>query len=53
MDMELVISNPAGTSVKCRVLDIDDGNVLQDNAQFFTLIHFTIELLPTEVSNGR
>ena len=53
IDMELVVSNPAGTSVMCRVLDVDDGNELADNAQFFTLLHFTIELIPTEVSNGR
>jgi hypothetical protein len=53
VDMELVVSNPSGTAVKCRVLDMDDGNVLADNAQFFTCIHFTIELIPTEISNGR
>lgn len=53
IDMELVVSNPSGTAVKCRVLDMDDGLELNDNAQFFTLIHFTIELIPTEISNGR
>lgn len=53
IDMEVVVSNPSGTAVKCRVLDMDDGNELNDNAQFFTCIHFTIELIPTEISNGR
>ena len=53
IDLTLVVSNPAGTAVKCRVLDMDDGLPIVDNAQFFTLIHFTIEIIPTEISNGR
>lgn len=51
MDLEVPVSNPAGTQVNCRVLDMDDTAEIA-GANLYTIVHFSIELIPTEVSNG-
>lgn len=51
MDLEIPVSNPAGTSVRCQVLDMDDTGEVA-GANLYSILHFTIELIPTEISNG-
>ena len=48
-----LVSNPAGTTVRVNILNLDNGNPITDNPAYYTLIHFSIELIPTEISNGR
>jgi hypothetical protein len=51
IELIVPVSNPAGTQVSCKVLDMDDTAELV-GANLYTIVHFTIELIPTEVSNG-
>ena len=51
-DLEVPVSNPAGTTITVEVRDVDDGLIIPDSATYFTLLHFTIELVPTSISNG-
>lgn len=52
MDLEVPVSNPAGTQVNCEIRDMDDTLILTDDPALYTIVHFTIELIPTEISNG-
>jgi len=54
LNMEVPVSNPSGTVCKCQVVDMDDATqITQAGSNYFSVIHFTIELIPTEISNGR
>lgn len=52
LNQVVLCSNPAGTSLRVEVLDIDTGNKIVDNAVLQSVIEFSIELVPTEISNG-
>jgi len=51
-DLEVPVSNPAGTTITVELRDVDDGLIVPDSNNYFTLLHFTVELLPTPISNG-
>tara|TARA_R110000737_G_scaffold129543_2_gene161806 strand:- start:294 stop:863 length:570 start_codon:yes stop_codon:yes gene_type:complete len=48
----VMCSNPAGTSIRVEVIDIDTGVKVVENANLQSIIEFSIELVPTQISNG-
>ena len=50
---EVICGNPAGTKLRVQVIDADTGVSVQNNLDLFAVLDFSIEVVPTEISNGR
>ena len=50
---EVICSNPAGSKLRVQVIDADRGEVVHRNTDLYAVLDFSIEVVPTEISNGR
>ena len=50
---EVICSNPAGSTLRVEVIDADTGVRIDSNIELYAVLDFSIEVVPTEISNGR
>ena len=50
---EVICSNPAGSKLRVQVIDADRGVAVHRNTDLYCVLDFSIEVVPTEISNGR
>ena len=50
---EVICGNPAGNKLRVQVIDADRGETVHENLDLYAVLDFSIEVVPTEISNGR